>query len=194
MGRSCPQTCLVRHNHGILSCFYLILCSNGWKTLIDIGSSSAWMSSITILLNPGDSYLCGKNKYLVNIFFIQRRLYSRSLRVQYVEALLCFQTLICFFQDSALLQGSTKDLLPVAVATDQDGLSAVDLERVLTSWDSKARGSSRFVVFSISKLFLFMFISRPRVIYTQGGIQNPTGLVCCTTNISILCLLFLMTS
>ncbi|KAJ7890629.1 PLP-dependent transferase [Mycena olivaceomarginata] len=94
--------------------------SNGWKTLIDIGSSSAWMSSITILLNPGDSYLC----------------------------------------DSALLQGSVKDLLPVAVATDQDGLSAVDLERVLTSWDSKARGSSR-----------------PRVIYTQGGIQNPTGLL-----------------
>ncbi|KAJ7155495.1 PLP-dependent transferase [Mycena crocata] len=93
---------------------------NNWRSLIDIGASCAWSSCLTILLNPGDS----------------------------------------FITDAALLQGRARGLFPVAVATDMDGLSAVDLERVLAGWDEKARG-----------------FKRPRVIYTQGGIQNPTGLL-----------------
>ncbi|KAF7356680.1 Aminotran-1-2 domain-containing protein [Mycena venus] len=98
---------------------------NDWKTLIDVGSSSAWMTTISILLNPGDSFICDRYAY-----------------------------------NAALLQGRARGMHAVAVATDMDGLSAVDLERVLAGWDEKARG-----------------FKRPRVIYTQGGIQNPTGLL-----------------
>ncbi|KAJ7252715.1 PLP-dependent transferase [Mycena haematopus] len=96
-----------------------------WNTLIDVGSSSAWMTCITILLNPGESFLCDRYAY-----------------------------------NTALNQGLMRGMFPVAVASDMDGLSAVDLERVLASWDAKARG-----------------FARPRVIYTQGGIQNPSGLL-----------------
>jgi len=98
---------------------------NNWETLIDVGASSGWSSSLTILLNPGDSFICDRYAY-----------------------------------NAALLQGRARGNIPVAVATDMDGLSAVDLECVLAGWDSKARG-----------------FPRPRVIYTQGGIQNPTGLL-----------------
>ncbi|KAJ7115875.1 pyridoxal phosphate-dependent transferase [Mycena epipterygia] len=98
---------------------------NDWKTLIDIGASCAWSSCLTILLNPGDSFITDRYAY-----------------------------------NNALAQARGRGLLPVAVATDTDGLSAVDLERVLAGWDEKVRGSKR-----------------PRVIYTQGGIQNPTGLL-----------------
>ncbi|KAJ7043527.1 PLP-dependent transferase [Mycena alexandri] len=98
---------------------------NDWKTLIDIGASSAWSSCLTILLNPGDSFITDKYAY-----------------------------------NAALMQAHTRGLYSVAVKTDNDGLSAVDLERVLYGWDEKARG-----------------FKRPRVIYTQGGIQNPTGLL-----------------
>ncbi|KAJ7876833.1 pyridoxal phosphate-dependent transferase [Mycena leptocephala] len=93
---------------------------NDWRTLIDVGASAAWSSCLTLLLNPGES----------------------------------------FITDAALGQARARGLFPVAVATDLDGLSAVDLERVLAGWDEKARG-----------------FKRPRVIYTQGGIQNPTGLI-----------------
>ncbi|KAF7317980.1 Aminotran-1-2 domain-containing protein [Mycena kentingensis (nom. inval.)] len=62
--------------------------------------------------------------------------------------------------NAALMQARARGLQPVAVSTDGDGLSAVDLERVLATWDETARG-----------------FKRPRVIYTQGGIQNPTGLL-----------------
>ncbi|KAJ7220243.1 pyridoxal phosphate-dependent transferase [Mycena pura] len=58
----------------------------------------------------------------------------------------------------ALAQGRAMGMVPVAVATDLDGISAVELDRVLTSWDEKSRGSKR-----------------PRLIYTQGCITNPTG-------------------
>ncbi|KAJ6518711.1 PLP-dependent transferase [Mycena sanguinolenta] len=98
---------------------------NDWTTLIDVGSSSGWMTCITILLNPGDSFLCDNYAY-----------------------------------NGALSQAHMRGMFPVAVASDMDGLSAVDLERVLAGWDSKARG-----------------FERPRVIYTQGGIQNPSGLL-----------------
>ncbi|KAJ7180583.1 PLP-dependent transferase [Mycena filopes] len=98
---------------------------NDWKTLIDIGASSAWSSCMTILLNPGDSFITDQYAY-----------------------------------NAALMQARTRGLKPVAVATDVDGLSAVDLERVLSGWDETARG-----------------FKRPRVVYTQGGIQNPTGLL-----------------
>ncbi|KAJ6591661.1 PLP-dependent transferase [Mycena vulgaris] len=96
-----------------------------WRTLIDIGASCAWSSCLTILLNPGDSFITDRYAY-----------------------------------NAALAQGRARGMFPVAVATDMDGLSAVDLERVLAGWDEKARG-----------------FKRPRVIYTQGGIQNPTGLL-----------------
>ncbi|KAJ7672690.1 pyridoxal phosphate-dependent transferase [Mycena rosella] len=98
---------------------------NDCKTLIDLGASCAWSSCLTILLNPGDSFITDRYAY-----------------------------------NAALLQGRAKGMIPVAVGTDMDGLSAIDLERVLASWDEKTRGSKR-----------------PRVIYTQGGIQNPTGLL-----------------
>ncbi|KAJ7077838.1 PLP-dependent transferase [Mycena belliarum] len=98
---------------------------NDWKTLIDLGASCAWSSCLTILLNPGDSFITDRYAY-----------------------------------NGALMQARARSFSPVAVATDRDGLSAVDLERVLAGWDEKARGSKR-----------------PRVIYTQGGIQNPTGLL-----------------
>jgi len=62
--------------------------------------------------------------------------------------------------NAALMQSRAKGAVPVSVANDRDGLSAVDLERVLAGWDEKARG-----------------LKRPRVLYTQGGIQNPTGLL-----------------
>ncbi|KAJ7504474.1 PLP-dependent transferase [Mycena galericulata] len=98
---------------------------NDWTTLIDIGASCAWSSCLTILLNPGDSFIADRYAY-----------------------------------NAALIQARSRGVIPVAVATDMDGLSAVDLERVLSSWDDKARG-----------------YKRPRVLYTQGGIQNPTGLL-----------------
>ncbi|KAJ7733230.1 pyridoxal phosphate-dependent transferase [Mycena maculata] len=98
---------------------------NNWKTLIDIGASCAWSSCLSILLNPGDSFVADRYAY-----------------------------------NAALGQARARGTFPVAVATDMDGLSAVDLERVLAAWDEKARG-----------------FKRPRVIYTQGGIQNPTGLL-----------------
>ncbi|KAJ7449630.1 PLP-dependent transferase [Mycena latifolia] len=98
---------------------------NDWKTLIDLGASCAWSSCLTILLNPGDSFITDRYAY-----------------------------------NAALMQGRGRGMFPVAVATDMDGLSAVDLERVLAGWDEEARG-----------------FKRPRVIYTQGGIQNPTGLL-----------------
>jgi len=98
---------------------------NDWRTLIDVGASSAWSSCLTLLLNPGESFITDRYAY-----------------------------------NAALAQGRARGLFPVAVATDLDGLSAVDLERVLAGWDEKTRG-----------------FKRPRVIYTQGGIQNPTGLL-----------------
>ncbi|KAJ7679206.1 pyridoxal phosphate-dependent transferase [Mycena polygramma] len=58
----------------------------------------------------------------------------------------------------ALTQARAMGMIPVAIATDLDGISAVELERVLTTWDEKSRGSRR-----------------PRVIYSQGGVTNPTG-------------------
>ncbi|KAF7370682.1 Aminotran-1-2 domain-containing protein [Mycena sanguinolenta] len=94
---------------------------NDWTTLIDVGSSSGWMTCITILLNPGDSFLCDRYAY-----------------------------------NGALMQARIRGMFPVAVASDTDGLSAVDLERVLANWDSKARG-----------------FERPRVIYTQGRHPEP---------------------
>ncbi|KAK7030696.1 Aminotran-1-2 domain-containing protein [Favolaschia claudopus] len=98
---------------------------NDWKTLIDVGSSSAWMFCASLLLNPGEAFLCDRYAY-----------------------------------NAVLYQAQARGVNAVAVATDMDGLSAIDLERVLANWDSKARG-----------------FERPRVIYTQGGIQNPTGLL-----------------
>ncbi|KAJ6493648.1 PLP-dependent transferase [Mycena vitilis] len=98
---------------------------NDWKTLIDVGASTAWSSCLTVLLNPGESFLTDRYAY-----------------------------------NAALLQARSRDLFPVAVKTDLDGLSAIDLERILAGWDEKARG-----------------FKRPRLIYTQGGIQNPTGLL-----------------
>ncbi|KAJ6576367.1 pyridoxal phosphate-dependent transferase [Mycena sp. CBHHK59/15] len=58
----------------------------------------------------------------------------------------------------ALFQARARDVTPVAVGTDDDGLSPTDLERTIVEWDEKIRG-----------------FRRPRVIYTQGGIHNPTG-------------------
>ncbi|KAF7354323.1 Aminotran-1-2 domain-containing protein [Mycena venus] len=58
----------------------------------------------------------------------------------------------------ALTQARAMGMVPVTVATDLDGISAVELEQVLTSWDEKSRGSRR-----------------PRLIYSQGGVTNPTG-------------------
>ncbi|KAJ7729394.1 pyridoxal phosphate-dependent transferase [Mycena maculata] len=98
---------------------------NDWKTMLDIGASCAWSSALSILLNPGDSFLT--DRYAYNL---------------------------------GLDQARARATFPVAVATDVEGLSAVGLERVLASWDEKARG-----------------FKRPRVIYTQGGIHNPTGLL-----------------
>jgi aromatic amino acid aminotransferase I len=98
---------------------------DNWTTLIDVGASSAWMTCISILLNPGDSFICDRYAY-----------------------------------NAALAQARARGMVPVDVASDMDGLSACDLERVLAGWDSKARGCKR-----------------PRVIYTQGGIQNPTGIL-----------------
>nr|GAT46714.1 predicted protein [Mycena chlorophos] len=61
--------------------------------------------------------------------------------------------------NAALMQARPRGVQAVAVGTDFDGLSAVDLERVLSTWDEVKQGK------------------RPRVIYTQGGIHNPTGLL-----------------
>ncbi|KAF7308595.1 Aminotran-1-2 domain-containing protein [Mycena chlorophos] len=61
--------------------------------------------------------------------------------------------------NAALMQARPRGVQAVAVGTDLDGLSAVDLERVLSTWDEVKQGK------------------RPRVIYTQGGIHNPTGLL-----------------
>ncbi|CAK5273982.1 unnamed protein product [Mycena citricolor] len=63
-----------------------------------------------------------------------------------------------FAYNGALILGRSRGFEAVAVSTDIDGLSAVDLEHVLANWDEK-RGK------------------RPRVIYTQGGIHNPLGLL-----------------
>ncbi|KAF7370683.1 Aminotran-1-2 domain-containing protein [Mycena sanguinolenta] len=94
---------------------------NDWTTLIDVGSSSGWMTCITILLNPGDSFLCDRYAY-----------------------------------SGALTLARMRGMFPVAVANDTDGLSAVDLEAVACQLGLE---------------------SPPRVIYTQGGIQNPSGLL-----------------
>ncbi|KAF7309739.1 Aminotran-1-2 domain-containing protein [Mycena indigotica] len=101
---------------------------SNYATLVDVGASCAWSSCLSILLNPGDSFITDRYAY-----------------------------------NAALYQARARDVHPVAVATDLDGLSAVDLEHVLANWDEKARG-----------------LRRPRVIYTQGGIQNPTGLMIST--------------
>ncbi|KAJ7066687.1 pyridoxal phosphate-dependent transferase [Mycena amicta] len=98
---------------------------SNFETLLDIGASCAWSSCLSVLLNPGDSFITDRYAY-----------------------------------NAALIQAQTRGLHPIAVATDLDGLSSVDLERVLANWDENARG-----------------LKRPRVIYTQGGIQNPTGLL-----------------
>ncbi|KAJ7204953.1 PLP-dependent transferase [Mycena pura] len=65
-----------------------------------------------------------------------------------------------FITGTVLAVARARGMFPVAVATDIDGLSAVDLERVLEGWDEASRG-----------------FKRPQVIYTQGGIHNPTGLL-----------------
>ncbi|KAJ7281639.1 PLP-dependent transferase [Mycena rebaudengoi] len=62
--------------------------------------------------------------------------------------------------NAALIQARSRGAVPVPVASDMDGLSAVDLEHILAGWDENVRG-----------------LKRPRVIYTQGGIHNPTGIL-----------------
>ncbi|KAJ6477122.1 pyridoxal phosphate-dependent transferase [Mycena vitilis] len=95
----------------------------GWNTLINFGSSAAWVTCLTILLNVGDGFLTDYYAY-----------------------------------NAALTQARALGMFPVGVASDTDGLSALDLEQVLATWDDKARG-----------------FKRPRVIFTQGGVLNPTG-------------------
>ncbi|KAK7045264.1 Aminotran-1-2 domain-containing protein [Favolaschia claudopus] len=56
-----------------------------------------------------------------------------------------------------LTQARALDHEPVPILTDGEGMSADDLERVLKDWDS---GEGK---------------KRPRLIYTQGCITNPTG-------------------
>ncbi|KAL8290474.1 hypothetical protein RQP46_002732 [Phenoliferia psychrophenolica] len=62
--------------------------------------------------------------------------------------------------NGALMQAAGTDARAVSVAMDSEGTSAKDLERVLSTWDEKARG-----------------FRRPRLMYTQGGLSNPTGQV-----------------
>ncbi|KAK4702386.1 hypothetical protein P7C70_g3836, partial [Phenoliferia sp. Uapishka_3] len=58
----------------------------------------------------------------------------------------------------AISQAGSLNAHAASVGLDSDGTSAEDLERVLSTWDEKARG-----------------FPRPRLLYTQGGISNPTG-------------------
>ncbi|KAJ7633849.1 hypothetical protein DFH06DRAFT_686379 [Mycena polygramma] len=98
----CPQTGLVcsRFSHCNL------IPSNNQKTLIDTRSAPAWMSCLTIFLNPGDS----------------------------------------FITDVPLTQARAMDTIPVAIATDLDGILAVELERVLTTWDERLQAAASYLL------------------------------------------------
>lgn len=62
----------------------------------------------------------------------------------------------------------------VPVAMDKDGMSSVDLRKVLSEWDEKVRGCKRYVQ-SLMDVNLANTCVSPRVIYTVPIGQNPCG-------------------
>ena len=78
---------------------------------------------------------------------------------------------------SAMTDCQGLGILPAPVKVDGEGLSAVDLEYVLSTWEENARNSKRCGDFSPESLNCPYSFSRPHVLYTIPVGQNPTGAV-----------------